>query len=282
MASFEQMPQVRDPEAGFILNANSAVVPRKFSPSLGSDWGEPFRARRIQDFMNEDGPHTLDISARMQADHLSLAAKDLLPALLAVTPATPQAKEALTLLQNWDGVMDKDRAEPLIFEAWLSEMHRLLLAAKTGDPLGEKGPFAAAAMEFILANRAGEWCGKDDADCAKLKAEALNQALAMVSKRQGPDMNNWRWGRENVALLRHKFYSRIPLSTACPISASRAAATSIRSTGEAAPITMPIILLPAPTARAIAASTTLRIRTPRGSSSPRANRAISSRATMET
>ena len=232
--------------------------------------------------MNEDGPHTLDISARMQADHLSLAAKDLLPALLAVTPATPQAKEALTLLQNWDGVMDKDRAEPLIFEAWLSEMHRLLLAAKTGDPLGEKGPFAAAAMEFILANRAGEWCGKDDADCAKLKAEALNQALAMVSKRQGPDMNNWRWGRENVALLRHKFYSRIPLL-------DRLSDLSVESSGdfytldrEAAPITMPIILLPAPTARAIAASTTLPIRTPRGSSSPRASRAISSRATMET
>jgi penicillin amidase len=161
--------------------------------------------------MNEDGPHTLDVSARMQADHLSLAAKDLLPALLAVRPATPQAKEALALLQNWDGVMDKDRAEPLIFEAWLSEMHRLLLAAKTGDQLGEKGPFAAASIEFILANRAREWCGTDDADCAKLKTEAFNQALTMVSKRQGSDMRAWRWGRENVALLRHKFYSRIPL-----------------------------------------------------------------------
>jgi penicillin amidase len=211
MASFDQMPQIRDPEAGFILNANSAVVPRNFSPSLGWDWGEPFRARRIQDFMNEDGPHTLDISARMQADHLSLAAKDLLPALLAIMPATPQAKEALALLQNWDGVMDKDRAEPLIFEAWLSEMHRLLLAAKTSDHLGEKGPFAAASIEFILAHRASEWCGKDDADCAKLKTEALKQALARMTKRQGPDMKTWRWGRENVALLRHKFYSRVPL-----------------------------------------------------------------------
>ncbi len=194
MASFDQMPQIRDPEAGFILNANSAVVPRNFSPSLGWDWGEPFRARRIQDFMNEDGPHTLDISARMQADHLSLAAKDLLPALLAIMPATPQAKEALALLQNWDGVMDKDRAEPLIFEAWLSEMHRLLLAAKTSDHLGEKGPFAAASIEFILAHRASEWCGKDDADCAKLKTEALKQALARMTKRQGPDLEELALG----------------------------------------------------------------------------------------
>ncbi len=211
MAAFDQMPQVRDPEAGFILNANSAVVPRSFSPTLGSDWGEPFRARRIQQFMDEDGAHTFETSARMQSDHLSLAAKDLLPALLDLTPASPQAKEALTLLRNWDGVMDKDRPEPLIFEAWLYEMHRLLLTAKTGDPLGEKGPFAASSIEFILANRAAEWCGKEDADCAKLKTDALNQALAMATKRQGPDLKTWRWGRENVALLRHKFYSHIPL-----------------------------------------------------------------------
>ena len=210
MASYDQMPQIRDPEAGFILNANSAVVPRNFSPTLGSDWGEPFRARRIQQFMDEDGAHTLDTSGRMQADHLSLAAKDLLPALLTVAPADPQAKEALALLQNWDGVMDKDRPEPLIFEAWLHEMRRLLLVVKIGDPLGEKG-FAAASIEFILANRAAEWCGKDDADCAKLKTEALSQALAMVTKRQGPDIKTWRWGRENVTILRHKFYSRIPL-----------------------------------------------------------------------
>jgi penicillin amidase len=197
--------------AGFIFNANSAVVPQNFSPSLGSDWGEPFRARRIQEFMDEDRPHTLDTSARMQADHLSLVAKDLLPALLATTPSTPQAKDALALLQDWDGVMDKDRPEPLIFEAWLHEMHRLLLVAKAGDPLGEKGAFAAASMEFILANRAAEWCGKEDADCAKLKTEALNRALAMAAKRQGPDIRSWRWGRENVAMLRHKFYSKIPV-----------------------------------------------------------------------
>ncbi len=211
MATFEQMPQVRDPEAGFIFNANSAVVPSNFSPSLGREWGEPFRARRIQAFMNEDGVHTLDTSARMQADHLSLAAKDLLPALLALTPATPQAKEALALLRDWDGVMDKDRAEPLIFEAWLYEMHRMLVTEKARDPIKEKGPFAAASIEFILNHRAAEWCGTNDADCAHLKTEALNRALAMLTARQGADMKKWRWGRENVAMLRHKFYNHIPL-----------------------------------------------------------------------
>ncbi len=211
MAPYERLPQLRDPPAGFIFNANNAVVPQGFSPSLGSDWTEPFRARRIQEFMDEGGAHTLDASARMQADHLSLAAKDLLPALSATPAATEQAKEALLLLQKWDAVMDKDRAEPLIFEAWLYRMRRLLLAGKAGDTLKEKGPFAAATIAAILKSHAAEWCGADDPDCARVKADALTQALEMIGALQGADMKAWRWGRENVATFRHAFYSHIPL-----------------------------------------------------------------------
>ncbi len=43
VAAFEQAPRLRDPEAGFIFNANSAVVPPNFSPTLGREWGEPYR-----------------------------------------------------------------------------------------------------------------------------------------------------------------------------------------------------------------------------------------------
>ncbi len=211
MAPYDRLPQLRDPPAGFIFNANNAVVPRDYSPNLGSDWAEPFRALRIQEFMDDGASHTLDASARMQVDHLSLAAKDLLPALLATAPATQQAKEALALLQKWDAVMDKDRAEPLIFEAWLSRMRRLLLVEKIGDSIKEKGPFAAATISAILKSHAAEWCGADDPDCARVKADALNQALAMLNARQGGDMKAWRWGRENVATFRHAFYSHIPL-----------------------------------------------------------------------
>jgi penicillin amidase len=210
MAPFERLPRLRDPEAGFIFNANNAVVPPGFSPSLGFDWQPPYRARRIQALLDEGGRHTLDASARMQADRLSLAAKDLLPALLAVNAETPRAKEALTLLKTWDAAMDKDRPEPLIFEAWLYAMRRLLLAEKAGDPLNEKGP-SAASIAAVLQDYAAEWCGTDDADCAGVKAKALDQALEMLTKRQGGDMKAWRWGRENVATFRHNFYSHIPL-----------------------------------------------------------------------
>ena len=74
---FEQLPQLHNPEIGFAFNANNANVPNNHQPTFGQDWEEDFRARRIQQFMDTIDKHSLDTSAAMQADHLSLAAKAL-------------------------------------------------------------------------------------------------------------------------------------------------------------------------------------------------------------
>jgi len=76
----------------------------------------------------------------MQADHVSLAAKDLLPFLKGVTPSDERARQALALLAGWDGVTDKDRPEPLIFTAFLNALHRIMLVEKIGLSMSEKGP----------------------------------------------------------------------------------------------------------------------------------------------
>ena len=46
--------------------------------------------------------------------------KDLLPFLKDVTPSDERARQALALLAAWDGVMDKDRPEPLIYTAFIA------------------------------------------------------------------------------------------------------------------------------------------------------------------
>src|SRR5208282_1853030 len=101
-------------------NANNALVPPDHQPTLGQDWEEAFRARRIQQFLDKPDKFSLDVSAAMQADHLSLAAKELLPFLKGVTPSDERARQALALLAAWDFVMDKDRPEPLIYTAFMS------------------------------------------------------------------------------------------------------------------------------------------------------------------
>ncbi len=210
---FEQWPQLHNPATGFLFNANNAIVPDDHQPTLGQDWEEAFRARRIQQFFDTTDKHSLDTSAAMQADHVSLAAKELLPFLKNASPSDERARQALALLAGWDGVMDKDRPEPLIFTAYMGALHRIMLVEKVGLSMSEKGPFAATTLISLLRDHPS-WCdasGKPDPDCRATLARALDEGLALLVKRDGPDMSQWKWGREHVALLRHKVYSHIPL-----------------------------------------------------------------------
>ncbi len=210
---FEQWPQIHNPAAGFAFNANNALVAPGRQPPIGEDWEEAFRARRIQQFFDTIDKHSLETSAAMQADHVSLAARELLPFLKGVAPSDERARQALALLAAWDGVMDKDRPEPLIFDAFMGALHRIMLVEKTGLPMTERGPFYATALISLLRDHP-EWCDapdKPDPDCRATLARALDEALALIVKRDGGDMTQWKWGAEHVAVLQHKVYSHIPL-----------------------------------------------------------------------
>lgn len=210
---FEQWPQLHNPPAGFVFNANNAVVGADLAARFGQSWEEAYRARRIQQFFDTIDKHSLETSAAMQADHVSLAAKDMLPLLKTATPSDERARQALALLAGWDGVMDKDRAEPLIFDSFLSALHRIMLVEKTGLAMDEKGPFLATALISLVRDHPA-WCdapGKPDPGCRATLGRALDQGLALIVKRDGADMSQWKWGDEHVTLVQHAVYSHIPL-----------------------------------------------------------------------
>jgi penicillin amidase len=212
MIPFVEEPQVANPAAGFVFNANNAVVPADASYFIGIDWEEPYRARRLQKFFDTIGKHSLETSAAMQADHVSVAATDLLPYLLMQKPIDAFDAGALELLRGWDGTMDKARPEPLIFDAWLDAMHRLLLVGKTGDAMKEKGPFDATAITAIVTGNS-DWCRSADkaaSSCDDVMRQGLHEALLFLRKRHGDDMKIWRWGDEHITMMRNKFYSHIP------------------------------------------------------------------------
>ena len=276
--TFDKAPQLHNPAAGFIFNANNAIVgPDKFA-TYGRDWEETFRARRIQQFFDANPKLSLDLSATMQADHLTLDFGDLSPFLARAAPSDERARQALALLAAWNGVMDKDRAEPLIYTAFVRALHRIMLVEKTGLSLAEKGPFAAEILVALLRDHP-EWCDapdKPDPDCGATLGRALKEGLAELVKRNGADMSQWRWGKEHVALLQHDVYSHIPLlDRVSDLTGRRAAA----STGPPRRRLRrrPTSPTPAPTAAAIARSTISPIPTSRASSSPPANPATSSR-----
>ena len=201
------------PETGFAFNANNANFPDDHKPSFGQDWEENFRARRIQQFFDAIDKHSLETSAAMQADHLSLDVRDLQPFIATIAPSDERARKAQAMLLNWDAVMDKDRAEPLIYTAFLRSLHKILLDDKTGLPMGEKGPFAVTTLVSLMHDHPS-WCdvpGAPDPDCRKALGRALDDGLALLVERDGADMSRWHWGAEHRAVLQHQVYSHVPL-----------------------------------------------------------------------
>ena len=78
------------------------------------------------------------------------------------------------------------------------------------------GPFAATTLISLMRDHPS-WCGapdKPDPDCRKALGRALDQSLALLVKRDGADMSQWRWGAEHVSLLGTRSTAMCPCSTA--------------------------------------------------------------------
>jgi penicillin amidase len=210
---FDQWPQLHNPDTGFTFNANNANFPNDHTPSFGQEWEESFRARRIQQFFDAIDRHSLDSSAAMQADHLSLDVKELQPFIAMIAPSDERAQKAQAMLLSWDAVMDKDRAEPLIYTAFLKSLHKILIEDKTRLAMKERGPFAATTLVTLMRDHPS-WCNSSDApdpDCRRALERALDDGLALLAKRDGADLGRWRWGAEHKTVLQHQVYSHVPL-----------------------------------------------------------------------
>jgi len=214
---FEQLPRSFNPPGNAVVTANQRITPPGYAPFISSEWQPPYRADRIQQLLDAVPKHTVQSFARIQADVVSLAMREVLPKLLATRPRSEEARKALALLAKWDGAMAPDRAEPLIAWAWWRELTRAIYA----DELGEA--FAAnwfARAPFVSAVLSGDesyarWC--DDVrtpaveTCEEVLALSLDAALSDLGKRYGSDQGRWRWGEAHAAIHEHRPFGRQPL-----------------------------------------------------------------------
>ena len=151
----------------------------------------------------------------MQADVVSLPAREQLPRLLETKPRSAEARQALALLSSWDGSMTADRPEPLIMTAWWRALARALYADELGDAFEANWLQRPVFIGNVLADKDGQsrWC--DDVrtpkreTCAEVLSASLEAALADLRKRYGKDMRSWKWGQAHPALHLHRPFGRV-------------------------------------------------------------------------
>lgn len=198
-AQGDQLPHSVNPDSGRLVNANDRPAPADFPIPLGRDWPGDARARRIRQMLGQLAHPDVQDFVAMQSDALDLVAAGLLPRL------RPIAAE----FAGWNGVMARERPEPLIFTAWMERLYDTLLQ-RLGVPANDEAavPEWPDFVTAALGPHQAALCGPD---CDTILASTYHAAMADLAARFGPNPAQWRWGEAHQAVFAHPILGRLPL-----------------------------------------------------------------------
>ena len=114
--------------------------------------------------------------------------------------------EAISLLRQWDGQMDKGSASPVITQFVSDDMGMKLTAATNTSYTSLPRP---QIIEHMLRTRPAGWVPQDDWD--KWIAGCLDVALNSGRARLGTPVSKWRWGQILQWRFDHPVGRQLPL-----------------------------------------------------------------------
>jgi penicillin amidase len=201
-------------QPAFMLNANNRPDGIDTSEYIGDGWATGLRAGRLRALLTDGPPATLNGTQTVQLDQVSLAARHLLPRLIATLAPESQDSPAVRRLRLWSGTMDRERPEPLIFVAWLRELDRRIFADEVGTLFRWLWVFRPDRLEEVLETRS-VWCDdvttEETESCADQVRVAFDAAMGGLTAAHGDDVDAWRWGEVHVARFHHPLLDAIPV-----------------------------------------------------------------------
>ena len=154
-----------------------------------------------------------------QQDSVSAAARFLLPLMAKELwfkedpletepkPASHVRSDIVNRLARWNGEMDRQSADPLVFWAWVRALQRRVLEDEFPGMENLWARSDPAFLYNVLTDRDGRsiWCdirqsGRIET-CDEMIRAALDDALEWLVERHGPDPAEWYWGSEHSVVM---------------------------------------------------------------------------------
>ncbi|WP_193170396.1 penicillin acylase family protein [Nisaea nitritireducens] len=214
----DRLPLIQNPESGMVVQANDRLPRLDPTLSLGREFEVPFRAERIREqLLAISSGATVQSQIDLQMDNLSPdvpRTRALLLDNLKQGNLTDLELEMVERLRRWDGEMRRDRVEPLVYTLWTTLLHRKIFGDELGYLIGDYRRVYPHMFEAVLTD-ATEWCDDIRSDvvepCTAPVRESLQEAIARLTAKFGPNPEDWRWGKAHEARFRHQLWSRVPL-----------------------------------------------------------------------
>jgi penicillin amidase len=215
---FEGMPRLADPQRGWIATANNRPAPDDYPYPLSGTWSDGQRARRIRQMIESASRLSHEDCAAMQQDALSLRGVRCRPALLDVLTRhptimardrsqqkaryDPEILEAAAHIRAWDGRMEPGSVGATIFEVFFTHWCRMVVQARMNGAMEEflASGVGGLAAALLIKDAVGWFIPKE----RELRIiTAFLSALLWLTRRLGPDMDQWQWRKLHVLTLHH-------------------------------------------------------------------------------
>lgn len=216
---YEELPHSLRPKTGRLVNANNRPVPRDYPHLIAATFPAGYRAERIEQRLDLLGSSEATVADMLdiQIDSVSTMVHDLLPVLLkSAKPETELERKTIELLEAWDGLMDRERPEPLLFLTWMDFIKEELIADELGANYRSfRGGNPVLIREILTTKQ--HWCDvtstSDVETCDSAVSKALDRAIDWLAERpelSDKALDHWRWGDFHRARFAHPLFSFIP------------------------------------------------------------------------
>ena len=200
------LPHVFNPEKGFFNTSNNYLIPPgwPYKEALHYEWADSYRADAVAEFLRSGRMFSVSDMIQLQNNELSLPARSLVPLLRDLSLAQAASQQAAARLLHWDYVLDKDTVQAGIYEMWqrrlIANVRVLMVPSEAQAYIG------TPAMTKIIA-----WLQAPDgrfgtdpiAGRNELLTRSLDEAVAELTERLGPDMEKWSLGAYHYATVLH-------------------------------------------------------------------------------
>ena len=221
---YKEMPELIDPESGYLVTANNRIAGEDFPHHITSDYLSGYRARRITALLAASDEHDLEGFERMQSDVHSIPGLETARRLARLAPATQREVRAIERLRSWDGSMAPSSVAATIYQAFTLRLAREFTRAAIGDrDLAER--YLDRADSGFTAHVTSPWRWQshllklwEEGDeeligrpWDALVLDALRGALDDLGDRFGPEPDEWTWGRAHEMEFPHALGAANPL-----------------------------------------------------------------------
>ncbi|MEU1971778.1 penicillin acylase family protein [Microbacterium sp. NPDC019599] len=198
---FEELPVSFNPDEGYIVTANNAIVDRDYPYLLTNDWDYGWRAARIVELIERKAaksPLTAQDMLDIQGDEQFWMGIRLAAVYDGFTTGEDDVDAAIELLKTWDAQNSADSAAAAYANVLWDELVQNLFVRgrEAAAPLSGQGRLFLV-VDRLLEDPESEWWqnpGLDVSGQEEMLARTAEGAYKRLAKLQGDRPERWNWG----------------------------------------------------------------------------------------